>query len=431
MVGVVAGFLALSMVAEAGTLTFRVRVPGATPRNDTVYLTGGFQGWVPNDPSMAMEHVEPGVWEKTLNVPDGIGIEYSFTRGSWESVETGPSGGEVAPHQHITFGDATLEREVDNWADVPLSTVSGRVEWFESAGFLNGRRVWVYLPPGYAETTSRYPVLYMHDGQNLFDAATSAAGEWGVDEACEALISAGEIEPIIVVGIESSSARCWEYTAWDEDILPCTGGGADWYLTEIRDELMPEVNSRYRTRVGSHNAFMAGSSLGGFVSVYAGYGYSEVWGRVAGLSPSYWAQPDLFAMASGGGRPVLLERLYQDLGTNESGQTNFRTMRDIAMDQGFVLGEDLESLEAAGHSHNEYYWGQRMPDVLRFLVSPPVTCSGDVDGDNDTDVFDFNAFASRFGDQGVERWTSGDLDGDGDVDALDFNVFATDFGCPE
>jgi pullulanase len=255
----------------------------------------------------------------------------------------------------------------------PPSTIVGHVEWFEHVPFLAGRRCWAYLPPGYFETTESYPVLYMHDGQNLFDQATSSAGEWQVDETCEMLIGNREIEPIIVVGIENTAARCSEYTAWtntDPDVS-CAGGDGDAYLQAIRDVLIPEVNRRYRTQTGPANTYMAGSSLGGLISVYAAYEYDGVWGRVAGMSPSYWwADQEMLNYASAASKPTILTHFYQDMGTLEPGLDDLRTMRDIAAGQGFAEGIDFLSVEAQGHTHSEDNWALRLPDVLRFLIDP-------------------------------------------------------------
>ena len=380
--------------AFAATVTFRVTVPAWTPENDTVYIAGNFQGWNPGSPTHALIELPDGRWEITLNLTDNVQIQYKFTRGSWTTVEKGPNGEEIANRTHTPQGVQTLNLTVANWAD-PQPTIVGHVESFTYAPFLGGRRCWVYLPPDYSESTKSYPVLYMHDGQNLFDQNTSFAGEWKVDETCEMLIGNGEIEPIIVVGIENGPGRCTEYTPWPAipPGSPCAGGGGNAYLQAIRDILIPEVNNRYRTRTGPANTYMAGSSLGGLITVYAGYAYGNVWGRIAGFSLSYsLANQPMLNYASSSPPPATLTHFYQDMGTSESGISNLRAMRDIAIGQGFVLGDDLLSIEAAGHTHNEFYWALRLPDTLRFLINPPVApgdmnCDGNIDVANDLPLF--------------------------------------------
>lgn len=425
--------VALAIPGLAATVTFRVSVPSTTPSATAVYIAGNFQGWNPGSAAHALTKQADGTWQITLSLPDGAPIQYKFTRGSWATVEKGPNGEEIANRSYTPSGTATLNLTVANWADQPVSTIVGHVESFQFAPFMNGRKCWVYLPPGYATSTDRYPVLYMHDGQNLFDVATSFAGEWRVDEACEALIASGEIPPIIVIGIENAGGgRCNEYTPWAKSGTggPCVGGGADTYLSAIRDVLIPEVNRRYRTRTGSRFTFMSGSSLGGLVSIYAAYGYSDVWGRVAAVSPSiWWREQELLGFAIQTGRPPTLDRYYQDMGTQESGFTDnngngiddyiedLRAMKTVALSQGFIENDDFKSLEAAGHSHNEFYWSQRMPGILRFLTGD--LCLGDFNDDRFVDAIDYDLF--------IVAWLNGqlsaDVNHDGFADAIDYDVF--------
>ena len=276
---------ALPRLAGAAT-TLLVTVPASTPPADVIYIAGDFQGWSPGNPAYALTEQPDGRWAITLNLANGQPIQFKFTRGDWARVEKGPNGEEIPNRTLTPSGDQTVELTVARWAD--QGTITGHVETFSTPGFLGGRRCWIYLPPGYAQSTERYPVLYMHDGQNLFDVRTSFAGEWKVDEACESLILGGEIAPLIVVGIENSAARCTEYTPWVDAGVTCGGGGGDAYLSAIRDALIPAIDAAYRTLSGPQNRWMSGSSLGGLISAYAGYAYDATWGRIAAVSPSYW-----------------------------------------------------------------------------------------------------------------------------------------------
>lgn len=427
-------------VARGATITFSVEAPNSTPSGDLIYIAGDFQGWDPGNPAYALTEQPDDTWEITLSLPDGNPIQYKFTRGSWQTVEKGPNGEEIPNRNHTPQGTETVNHIVANWADVQPSTITGHVESFVLAPFLGGRRCWVYLPPDYLESTASYPVLYMHDGQNLFDQATSFAGEWQVDEACELLIANREIEPIIVVGIENSANRCGEYTPWADNGFGC-GGGGDAYLQAIRDVLIPGVNQRYRTQTGHAKTYMAGSSLGGLITVYAAYEYDDVWGRIAGVSPSYWwANQAMLNHAAAASKPQTLSHFYQDMGTAESGIANLRAMRDIAVGQGFVEGDDLMSVEAQGHAHNEFYWSLRMPDILRFLIDPPPPCLGDWDCDGDVDLDDHAYFADCTngpdlspnpmlpGVTSLDCIEAFDFDAGGDVDLTDFAAFTTGFG---
>ncbi|OGR94929.1 MAG: hypothetical protein A2016_06750 [Elusimicrobia bacterium GWF2_62_30] len=256
-------------------------------------------------------------------------------------------------------------------------TVSGDVSVIALPYFLGGRRVWVYLPPGYrSDAARRYPVLYMHDAQNLFDASTSYSGEWRVDEACEELIRSGRIPPFIVVGVENAGAgRIAEYTPWAD---PKHGGGkAAAYLEALERVLKPEIDRRYRTLPDARNTFMAGSSLGGLVSAYAGYWRPQVWGGVIAMSPSYWWASERFLSWSSAVPKPGLRFFYQDMGTAEGGADPgvddyigmLRKVESAALAQGFREGKDFFSVEAAGHNHSEASWAARFPLVLQLLFS--------------------------------------------------------------
>ena len=410
--------------AAADEITFRVSVPSET--TGTVYIAGDFQGWNPGSPAHALTEVQPDVWEILLDLPGGTPIEYKFTRGDWGTVEKGPNGEELANRQYTPNGPATLNQTVARWADGQSGTITGDVTRRTFPQFLNGRGVWVYLPPGYHETTRSYPVLYMHDGQNLFDDATSFAGEWGVDETLESLIASGEVEPVIVVGIENSAARISEYTPWPS--AGFGGGGGHAYLNAIKFDLLPAIAGAYRVEAGPEHTLIAGSSLGGLISAYAAYEFDDVFGRVGAVSPSYWwDNGHMITHAQQQGTPANIDRFYQDMGTSESGSAipNLRAMRDVLLAQGFVLGDDLAHVEAAGHQHNEFYWSLRLPGMLRFLLDPP--CPADLNDDGVLDNGDIGAFVTLF----LASDPAADFNADGILDNGDIGAFVAAFlaGC--
>lgn len=413
----------LCTAAFATDLTLLVDVPPVT--TPPVHVAGDFQGWNPGSPGHQLTLRPDGRYEITLDLPDGEPIEFKFTRGSWGTVEKGPNGEEIPNRSHTPSAAETLELSVARWADSGAgSTVTGDVTTFTYSPFLGGRRVWIYLPPGYADSDDAYPVLYMHDGQNLFDEQTSFAGEWRVDEACEALIASGDIEPIIVVGIDNGPSRCGEYTPWRDNGVGC-GGQGDAYLTAIRDALMPEIARRFRVEAGE--AYMAGSSLGGLISAYAGYAFDD-WSRVAAVSPSYWFNgAEIVGFAQQSGRPTSLERFYQDFGTGEGSLTPFTQMRSVALSQGFAEGDDFLSVVAPGHTHSETYWAQRLPDILRYLIDPPACNAADLDHNGLLDLADLNLFVSAF----LVLDPAVDFDHNGVFDLVDIVVFIGAFndGC--
>ena len=360
---------------DTAAVTFRVTAPTTTPPGDPVFIVGDFQGWDPGDPAYQLTDLGGLVYEITLDLTVGATIQFKFTRGDWGKVEKGPNGEEIPNRTHAVTVAETLELTVANWADLPSnSTITGDVTTHTVPGFLSGRRVWVYLPPDYHTTgEQRYPVLYMLDGQNVFDQATSFAGEWEVDETCESLIPAGLMEPIIVVAVDNGGLdRIFEYTPWYDPGYGA-GGGGEAHLQEFIDVLMPWVNASYRTRTGPHNTGLAGSSLGGLMSLYATYAHHDSFGLFGALSPSIWWS-DLELLNYAGGLPKPPANVYMDMGTLEGGIDDLRAMRDLMVGQGFILGEDLMVVEDEGGLHNEWYWAQRFPTTLQFLFpAPPAT----------------------------------------------------------
>lgn len=252
--------------------------------------------------------------------------------------------------------------------DAGLVSAVGQIQIQTVPGFLNDRRVWVYLPPGYDTTTDRYPVLYMFDGQNVFDRGTSFAGEWRVDETLEALIPAQEVQPLIVVAVDNGGqARIHEYTPWRDEGVG-DGGGGEAHLAAFVDVLMPYINANYRTLTDAANTGIAGSSLGGLMTLYATYTYPDVFGKNAAFSPSiWWNARAIVDFAEGQTQPNT--RLWMDMGTAESEDAieELRAMRDVLVGQGFRIDTDLQVVEAPGARHNESAWALRFDDAMRFL----------------------------------------------------------------
>jgi predicted alpha/beta superfamily hydrolase len=258
-------------------------------------------------------------------------------------------------------------------------TLAGRIEphpEFRSEALGGTRRVWVYLPPRYTfETERRYPVLYLQDGQNVFDGATAAiAGREGeVDEAAQRLIERGEIEPLIVVAVDhGAERRIAEYTP-TADRRVGGGGGADAYGRMLVGELKPWVDRAYRTRPGRESTAIGGSSLGALVSLHVGLSHPEAIGGIAALCPSVWWD-DEWVVRFVDGLPAKPDtRVWVDVGTREGDEAvpRARRLRDALVRRGWQDGVDLRYVEAGGARHDEAAWAARTPDVLRFLFPPP------------------------------------------------------------
>ena len=260
-------------------------------------------------------------------------------------------------------------------------TLTGDIRFhktFHSNILNNDRDVVVYLPPGYeANKEKHYSVLYLHDGQNLFDGATSfiPGQEWRADEAAQSLIAAGKVEPLIIVGIYNTGKdRIDEYTP-AVDAKYKVGGKADLYGRLLVEELKPFIDAKYRTLKDARHTGLGGSSLGGLVSLYLGLKYPEVFGRLAIVSPSVWWANNYIVKYVEAREKRPSTRIWLDIGTNEGGNseeaqktlTGARLLKGTLIRKGWDPERDLKYVEAEGAEHNERAWASRFESILQFL----------------------------------------------------------------
>jgi predicted alpha/beta superfamily hydrolase len=224
----------------------------------------------------------------------------------------------------------------------------------------NQRDILVYLPPRYAERQGAYPVIYMQDGQNLFDRATAFGGqEWRVDETLEALADEGQAA--IAVGLpHMGEARLAEYNPF-----AARGGRGEAYLEYLIETVKPFVDQTFRTRPERESTGILGSSMGGLISVYGFFRHPAVFGFAGGLSPAFWYGGQRLYNFIQRAAPVA-GRLYLDRGTAERGGA--RRMKDLLVRRGYVVDRDLRYVEEEGGQHTEEAWARRLPDALRFLL---------------------------------------------------------------
>jgi predicted alpha/beta superfamily hydrolase len=240
---------------------------------------------------------------------------------------------------------------------------------FVSKYLSSPRDLIVYVPPGYhAGGEHRYPVLYLQDGQNLFDPATAFGGQdWRVDETADALIEEGAIEPLIVVGVYNAGVRrISEYTP-TRDKTRKKGGKGDRYAQMLAREAKPFLDREYRTR--REEAGVGGSSLGGLVALEAALLYPKVFRKAAVLSPSvWWDNRSILRFVREYGAPQR-PRIWLDAGTAEGEEVipDVRLLRAALEERGWRPGESLAYAEVEGTDHSEGAWAARLPDVLRFL----------------------------------------------------------------
>ncbi len=259
----------------------------------------------------------------------------------------------------------------DAFGDTLLSSRRYETHEFHSAILPNDRAVSVYLPASYEEQSEqRFPVFYLHDGQNLFDGKTSYVPgcTWRAHSTADELTEAGLIRPVILVGIANTGlGRMAEYTPTRD--FKMGGGDGPRYGRLLVEELKPSIDKRYRTLIGAEDTALGGSSLGGLISLSIGLQYPEVFGRIAVMSPSLWwdHRSILNVVARTSYKPDV--KIWLDMGTAEGA----RHLRDADLlyktlvQRGWMPGTNLVYTRVDGGLHNEEAWARRFGDVLRFL----------------------------------------------------------------
>jgi predicted alpha/beta superfamily hydrolase len=261
-------------------------------------------------------------------------------------------------------------------------TLTGNIQQhakFESRILHNQRDVLVYLPPAYPRAVRRrYPVLYLQDGQNMFDAATAFAGvEWGADETAQRSIQRKWIEPLIIVAVANTgNNRIHEY-APTRGVIERTAtrtrrsrGGLRRYGRFLIEELKPFIDRTYRTRPDAESTGLGGSSLGGLATLALGLWYPRVFSRLAVLSPSIWWDECVICRMVDELPEKLPFKIWLDTGTEEPGWERARDLRDRLVEKGWRLDDDLQYSEVIGAGHSESAWAARFESVLRYLYPP-------------------------------------------------------------
>ena len=229
----------------------------------------------------------------------------------------------------------------------------------------------VYVPQAFNDDPNRFfPVLFLHDGQNLFDPETSYIKDnyWRVGETTDAMIASGEVEPLVIVGIYNNGVkRIDEYTPVEDRRLG--GGKAEAYGQMVVEQLRPFVAQKYRTLAGPENCGMGGSSLGGLVTIYLGMRYPDVFGKLAILSPSVWWRDRVILGFVDKLPHKTGQRIWLDMGTKEGKHalSDTRALKRLLIKKGWRMGKDLEYREIDGGKHSEYAWAERVGPLLKFL----------------------------------------------------------------
>jgi predicted alpha/beta superfamily hydrolase len=356
----------------------------ATRGGEDIYVAGNFNSWNPKDPNyklkpfgnnrigLVLKNLEPGRYE------------FKFTRGSWEKGETSAEGNDIANRAIELNTDFSMECNIAGWRDdYPVKpkpyTALPQVKLLDSAFKIpqlnRTRSIWIYLPKGYnANAGKTYPVLYMHDGQNLFNEQTAAFGEWGVDECLDTLQpQTGKY--CIVVGIASDpSTRMSEYSPYTLRLDPkkadSIAGEGKAYVDFIVQTLKPYIDKNYRTSREASRTFIAGSSMGGVISLYALLQYPTVFGTAGIFSPAFWTVPKLYSEATNF-KPQANQthRLYFYAGAKESNSMVGDMDKMVDLLEQKQANRQITSLVNPLGKHNETTWRAEFADFYKWLVN--------------------------------------------------------------
>jgi predicted alpha/beta superfamily hydrolase len=353
-------------------VTFIVsKLPAYHASSDGIYLAGSFNGWNPGDDRYKLR-TQSGHLSISLELPDGA-YEYKITRGSWEKVESGNNAFPSENRKILINRDTILNISIEHWSDhFPKKekehTAGKNVHIIDTAFYIpqlnRTRRIWIYLPSSYTTSRKKYPVLYMHDGQNVFDEATSGFGEWGVDEALDTLEI--KFQEMIVVAIDNDPIhRINEYSPYDMEKYGKAEGDA--YVDFLVNTLKPFINKHYRAKkCGRHN-YIAGSSMGGLISFYALMKYPKQFGGAGIFSPAFWITPQLKNIDPKRARKIK-GKIYFYAGQQES-ESMVPDMLSVFEQMHKHSKAKMKTVIRAQGKHNETTWRTEFPLFYKWLIN--------------------------------------------------------------
>ena len=368
----VSGFLFPMFAIGQHQVTIKlVGLPAYHPENEAIYVAGSFNGWNPSSVQHRIVSL-PGCGNcLVLSLPKGR-HEFKLTRGSWEKVETGEKGSALENRIIKVEGDTQVSVSVVHWQDhfpkEPIrSTANAQVSIIDTSFFMpqlnRHRRVWIYLPKEYAHSRKKYPVFYFHDGQNVFDQATSGYGEWGVDEALDSL----ELKhgPSIIVAIDhGQSSRIQEYAPYDMERFGKAEGRQ--YMEFLVKTLKPYIDRHYRTKTGRDHTFIAGSSMGGLISFYAVLHYPKTFGGAGVFSPAFWVNPEIKNIPPKKAKKVKGRIFFY--GGQLEGESMVPDMMHVFGQMRRHSKARLQTIIRAEGKHNEAAWRKEFPEFYRMMM---------------------------------------------------------------
>ena len=365
-------FSVATAMSQSRQVTFQVATPAPLTRNEAVYVTGAERelgDWKTD--VLSLTRTDSNKWSGVVALPPDIPIEFKITRGSWDTEEVLKDGGIPPNHVIEPGGDTNVAISIAAWKDSappppPKITGNYRIHDKVHSKYLRlDRKVIVWLPPSYdKDPTRRYPVLYMHDGQQVFDPQTSThQQDWEVDETCTKLMAEGKMQEIIVVAVYCTVDRFDEYNA--------SVKGQN-YAKFLIEELKPFIDKEYRTLPDRDHTAVAGSSMGGKMSFYLAWTHPEVYFGAACLSPAFVYdnnELELGLVRRATQCPDIKIYLYCGEGDEleKKLMPGMQEMTRLLVKRGFAGGENLLIDEDPPAPHNEAAWARHTPQWLLFL----------------------------------------------------------------
>jgi predicted alpha/beta superfamily hydrolase len=369
-------FISQSLICQ---VTFIIKdLPEKHDYKSDIYISGDFESWSGGKDQFKLIQEDN---EYSITIPKTQQtINFKFTLGSWDFVECDVNGNTIENRVYnYNKSRDTVAVKIANWtSDIvkeKASTASKNVHIFSEKFFMpqlnRERKIWVYLPPNYGNSSKKFPVLYMHDGQNVFDNKTSYAGEWEVDETLNRLSKNYGLN-VIVIGIDNGNEyRFGEYSPWDNETYGKAEG--DTYLEFIVKTLKPAIDKTYRTKTASKNTAIMGSSMGGLISHYAGLKYPEVFGKVGVFSPSFWYSESSFKFAKNHSK-MKHSKMYFLVGSKEGKEFGYDMAKDMesmveVMKANGFKKNNLYSKIVPDGIHSESFWRAEFENAIRWLFN--------------------------------------------------------------
>lgn len=364
------------------SITLRLKFP-VEKEPSNYFFASNLNGWNPSENDYKFTKNEKNEWTLKLPTTSIELIQFKITRGTWDSVESTLSGDDIG-NRVIKVSeiksDTIIDLVVANWKDKfskkAISTASKNVkiisEKFPLTELGKTRKVWIYLPENYSTSMKKYPVIYMHDGQNLFDVLTGPFGEWGVDECLDTLSQKLNFD-VIVVAIDNGGAdRLSEYSPYDfkvnadeVNVWDVKGTGTK-YLESLVKDVKPFIDKNYRTKSSAKFTSVCGSSMGGLISLYALMRYPEVFGSAGVFSPAFWTNENVLVEEINANTTSWKGNVYMIAGELE-GKRYTQNMTDISELLIQKNKKNILSKTIPNGQHNEAFWRREFPAYYLWL----------------------------------------------------------------